>query len=117
MNGAPSLRRRVAMAATLIEFHRQWIGQCEAAERIRQDFGLGNALEYLIGEKLCRFVDVVERCPEFAQELPDFLAAIKSLFSLTDVGDYAVHLERTKPLTGSQRAAIRAISSISTYIH
>src|SRR6516162_6532182 len=104
------------MAATGIEFHRKWIGQCEAAQRIRQDFGLGNALEYLIGEKLLCFVEVAERCPEFAQELPDFLAAIKSLFSLADVGDYAVHLERTKPLTASQRGAIRAILSISTYI-
>jgi hypothetical protein len=105
------------MAATGIEFHRKWIGQCEAAQRIRQDFGLRNALEYLIGEKLLSFVQIAERCPDFAQELPDFLAAIKSLFSLTDVGDYAVHLERTKPLTALQRSAIRTISSISAQIH
>jgi hypothetical protein len=104
------------MATTGVEFHRQWIGQCEAAQRIRQDFGLVNALDYLIGEKLLRFVEVAEWSPDFAEELPDFLTAIKSLFSLADVGDYAVHLERTKPLTASQRGAIRAISSISTYI-
>jgi hypothetical protein len=39
------------------------------------------------------------------------------MFSLAEVGSYAVHIERTKPLSASQRAAIRAISSISGQIH
>jgi hypothetical protein len=54
--------------------------------------------------------------PEFAQELP-FVAEIKRVFSLAEVGNYAVHIERTKPLSVPQRAAIRAISSISGQIH
>jgi hypothetical protein len=105
------------MAATGIEFHRRWIEQCEAAQRIRLDFGLSNALEYLIGEKLLRFVEAAERYPEFVRELPDFVAEIKCLFSLAEVGNYAVHIERTKPLSAPQRAAIRAISSISAQVH
>ena len=35
-----------------IEFHKIWIEQCEATETIRERFGLQNALDYLIGEKL-----------------------------------------------------------------
>jgi hypothetical protein len=49
--------------------------------------------------------------------LPYFIAQIKRLFSLAEVGNYAMHIERTKPLSAPERAAIRAISSISTLIH
>jgi hypothetical protein len=105
------------MAASGIEFHRRWIEQCEAAQRIKQQFGLGNALEYLVGEKLLHFVEAAEHHPEFAQQLPRFIAEIKRVFSFAEVGNYTVHIERTKSLSASQRAAIRAISSIFTRIH
>jgi hypothetical protein len=105
------------MAASGIEFHRRWIEQCEATLRIKQLFGLSNALEYLVGEKLLHFVEAAEHHSEFAHELPCFVAKIKRLFSLAEVGNYAVHIERTTPLSASQRAAIRAISSISAQIH
>jgi hypothetical protein len=39
------------------------------------------------------------------------------VFSFAEVGNYTVHIERTKSLSASQRAAIRAISSIFTRIH
>ena len=48
------------MAASGIQFHRLWIEQCAAAQRIKQRFGLGNALEYLVGEKLLRFVETAQ---------------------------------------------------------
>ena len=105
------------MAASGIEFHRRWIEQSEAAQRTKQRFGLSSALEYLVGEKLLHFVEVAKYQPEFAQELPYFVAEIKRVFSLAEVGNYAVHIERTKPLSMPQRAAIRAISSISGQIH
>jgi hypothetical protein len=50
------------------EFHI-WIEQCEATETIRERFGLQNALDYLIGEKLFYFVAAAEQHPEFAAEL------------------------------------------------
>jgi hypothetical protein len=105
------------MAASGIEFHRRWIEQCEAAQRIKQRFGLSNALEYLVGEKLLHYVEAAEHHPEFAQELPYFVAEIKRMFSLAEVSNYAVHIERTQPLSAHQRAAIRTISSISGQIH
>jgi len=99
------------------EFHRRWIAQCEAARHIKHHFGLSNALEYLLGEKLLNFVEAADRHAEFSEELPHFLAEIKCVFSLVETDKYAVHLERTKPLTPSQRAALRAVSSISAHIH
>jgi hypothetical protein len=68
------------------------------------------------GEIAARFVETAEHNPLFAQELPSFLAEIKRIFSLAEVGNYAVRIERTKRLSVPQRAAIRAISSISASI-
>ena len=64
-----------------IPFHKIWIDQCEATEGIRERFGLQNALDYLIGEKLFHFVQVSEQRPEFAAELPAFVAEIRRLFT------------------------------------
>ncbi len=36
----------------MIEFHKVWIEQCEAARDIREAFGLEKAIRYLVGEKL-----------------------------------------------------------------
>ena len=66
---------------------------------------------------MLHFVEAAEQHPEFAQELPYFVAEIKRVFSLDETGNYAAHIERTRPLSPTQRAAIRAISSISGYIH
>jgi hypothetical protein len=65
--------------------HRRWIEQCEAAYRIKQHFGLSNALEYLVGETLLHFLEAAEHHSEFAQELPYFVAEIKRVFSLAEV--------------------------------
>jgi hypothetical protein len=105
------------MAASATDFHRRWIAQCEAARQIKRRFGLANALQYLVGEKLLHFVEASDQHSDFALELPFFVAKIKCVFSLTEVGNYAVHLERARPLTRPQRAAVRAVSSISTEIH
>lgn len=86
------------MAASGTEFHRRWIEQCEA-QGIKQRFGLSNALEYLVGEKLLHFIEAAEHHAEFAQELPYFVAEIKRVFSLAEVGNYAVHIERTRLLS------------------
>jgi hypothetical protein len=55
-----------------VQFERIWIEQCEAARRVKSHFGLANALDYLIGEKLLAFAQVAEGRAEFMQELPDF---------------------------------------------
>jgi hypothetical protein len=100
-----------------VQFERKWIAQCEAARRVRKRFGLANALDYLIGEKLLTFAQVAERYAEFLQELPDFLREIRAVFSIEETGEYAEHLAHTRPLSPLQCHALRAISSASAHVH
>lgn len=79
-----------------IEFHKIWIEQCEATETIRERFGLQNALDYLIGEKLFHFVAAAEQHPEFAAELPHFLNQIRRTFTAQQIHNYLDGLERAK---------------------
>ena len=69
------------MSDSSIQFHKIWIDQCEATEGIRERFGLDDALHYLIGEKLFSFVHAAEDDPDFAAELPAFVAEIRRIFS------------------------------------
>ncbi len=55
-----------------------------------------SALDYLIGEKLFAFVAASEQDPLFAQELPDFVAEIRRLFTPDEIHAYLDRLERTK---------------------
>lgn len=84
------------MSQSSVEFHKIWIEQCAATEDIREQFGMKNALDYLIGEKLFTFVEAAEKDSDFAAELPAFVAAIQRLFSAEEVRAYLDHLERTK---------------------
>ena len=86
------------MSGSSLQFHKIWIEQCEATEGIREHFGLKNALNYLIGEKLFTFVQAAEQHPEFAAELPAFLAEIQRLFTPEDIREYLDYLEKTKYL-------------------
>ena len=86
------------MSSPSIEFHKIWIDQCAATEDIREHFGLENALDYLIGEKLFAFLMASERDPQFAAELPPFVAEIRRIFTAEEIRIYLDHLERTKLL-------------------
>ena len=86
------------MNSTPIEFHRIWIEQCDAAERIREDFDLKNALDYLIGQKLFSFLHAAERDPLFAVEVQAFVTKIRHLFTSEEIRDYLDHIEKTKYL-------------------
>ena len=86
------------MNSTPIEFHKIWIDQCAATEGIHERFGLKDALNYLIGEKLFSFLHAAERDPLFAAEIPAFIGEIRRLFTAQEIHDYLDHLERTRYL-------------------
>ena len=90
------------MSSPSTEYHKIWVEQCAATEDIRQRFGLENALDYLIGEKLFSFVAASEQDPLFAQELADFVAEIRRLFTTGEVHAYLDRLERTKFLAPAE---------------
>src|SRR6516162_504085 len=74
------------MSSSSIQFHKIWIDQCQATKGIREWFGMKSALDYLIGEKLFHFVQAAEQHPEFAAELPAFVAEIERLFQPEESG-------------------------------
>ena len=69
----------------MIEFHKIWIEQCEAAKGIKDAFGVKRAARYLIAEKLLHFLDASETRPEFAAEIPMFVAEIKRIFEPQEI--------------------------------
>jgi len=62
-------------------------------------FGAKSALDYLIGEKLVTLAHEAERQPEFAKELPRFLAAIWQVFNQYGLAGYVAS---QKPATRKQ---------------
>ncbi len=48
------------------DFHKIWEEQCEATRTIRERFGIENALDSLIGEKLLNFAKAADQDPDFA---------------------------------------------------
>lgn len=76
-----------------------WAEQCRATRGIRRRFGVKSALDYLIGEKLLRFAQEAERHPEFAAELPRFLAAVWQTFNEYELAGYVAS---TRPSARTQ---------------
>ena len=75
------------------KFHEIWIEQCDAAEGIKRRYGLKAAFDYLVAEKLLNFADAAVRHPEFARELPRFVARVRRMFTPQEM---LAHLARTE---------------------
>jgi hypothetical protein len=71
-----------------MRFEKIWVQQCRATKGIKRRFGAKSALDYLIREKLVIFAETAERHPEFAKELPRFLAAIWQVFNQYELAGY-----------------------------
>ena len=82
-----------------MRFEKTWVQQYKATRGIKRRFGVKSALDYLIGEKLIAFAEQAERHPEFAREMPRFLAAIWQVFNQYEVAGY---IASQKPATRKQ---------------
>jgi hypothetical protein len=78
----------------MAKFQDIWKEQCVAARSIRAQHGILCALEYLIGEKLLTHAEAAVTRPEFAQELPRFIAEVRNVFNGEEIRHYLDHLER-----------------------
>ncbi len=83
-------------------FQDIWKEQCEAACRVRDQHGVVPALDYLIGEKLLDYAEAAVTRPEFARELPRFVAEVRNIFSAEEIRHYLDHLERMAALEDEQ---------------
>jgi hypothetical protein len=83
-------------------FQDIWKQQCVAARGIRIQHGILSALDYLIGEKLLTYADTAAVKPEFARELPRFVAEVRDVFSGEEIRHYLDHLERMAVIEDGQ---------------
>lgn len=86
-----------------MRFEKIWVEQCKATTRIKRRFGAKSALDYLLHEKLLNFAQAAEQRPEFAKEMPRFLAAISRIFNEYEIAGYVASL-KPKP-----RKALRSL--------
>ena len=71
-----------------MRFEKIWIEQCRATRAIKRRFGVKDALDYLVGEKLRMFACAARYDAAFARELPRFLAAIWRVFNEYELAGY-----------------------------
>jgi hypothetical protein len=63
------------------KFRDIWKEQCRAARSVRAQHGVLSAPDYLIGEKLLSYAETAMTRPEFARELPRFVAEVRDIFT------------------------------------
>ena len=76
------------------KFHEIWIEQCDAAHDIKLRYGVKAAFDYLVAEKLFNFVDAATTRPEFARELPRFVAYVRGLFTPQEIRTHLARIAR-----------------------
>lgn len=75
------------------EFHKVWMEQGETAGDIRLRYGPKAAFDYVVGEKLLNFAEAALRRPEFARELPRFIARVRGLFTPKELQTHIARIE------------------------
>ena len=70
-----------------------WMDQCDAAEGIRLRFGLAEAFDYVVGEKLLQFAEAAAQDPDFARELPRFVSRVRSMFTADEIRSHLARIE------------------------
>jgi hypothetical protein len=90
---------------TGISPRRIWVEQCEASATIRTRYGRRSAFDYLVVEKLTNFAEAARQHPDFARELPAFLAEVRRLFAPEEL---CAELERLERESGEADLETRA---------
>jgi hypothetical protein len=75
-------------------FHEIWVEQCNATHEIKLRYGVKAAFDYLVAEKLLNFADAATSHPEFARELPRFVAYVRGLFTPQEMQTHLARIER-----------------------
>ncbi len=82
--------------ATEHRWYEVWREQCEAAETIRLQYGVGSAFDYAVGEKLLNFAEAAEEHPEFARALPQFVSELRRMFTPEEIEEHLARIERER---------------------
>jgi len=74
-----------------------WKEQCDAARQIEDEFGTDKALRYLIGEKFLSFLEAAETDADFREEVPAFVAEIKTIFEPWKLAEHLETARQSEP--------------------
>ena len=74
-------------------WHEAWREQCEAADSIRLQYGIGSAFDYVVGEKLLTFAEAAEEHAEFARALPQFVSELRRMFTPEEIDEHLARIE------------------------
>jgi len=77
----------------MTKFEEIWRDQCDASITIQSRYGDHAALDYLGGEKLLHFTSAARTRPEFAAQLPTFVARVRKMFPREMMETYIGELE------------------------
>jgi hypothetical protein len=77
--------------------HEIWREQCQAARTVEDNFGTRNALDYLVGEKFLNFLEAAETDAGFRDEIPSFVAEVKTIFEPWQLAEYLETARQTEP--------------------
>jgi len=77
----------------MTKFEEIWRDQCDASITIQSRYGERAALDYLVGEKLLHFTSAAITRPEFAAQLPTFVARVRKMFPREKIETYIRELE------------------------
>lgn len=91
---------------TTREFHKIWTEQCEVAQNIRLRYGPQAAFHYVVAEKLLNFAEAAARRPEFARELPRFVARVRGLFTPEELQTHIARIEHERMVQEALSAEI-----------
>lgn len=72
-----------------------WSEQFDAARAIKVRYGTKAAFDYMVAEKLMNFAEAARRSPDFAREMPTFVAAVRSLFKQEEMSVNLARVDRT----------------------
>lgn len=76
----------------------KWRAQCDAARRIKQDYGSRKALGYLVGEKLLGLMRGTEGDPARASVVSSCVADVRTIFEPAELVEYFLTVKRVGPL-------------------
>jgi len=76
------------------KFHEIWVEQYDATHEIKLRYGVKAAFDYLVAEKLLNFADAATSRPEFAKELPRFVACVRGLFTPQEMRTHLARIAR-----------------------
>lgn len=85
----------------MLNLHKIWIEQCDAARGIEAQFGCVPAIKYLIGEKFLSYLDAAETNADFRAEIPSFVAEIKKIFEPWQIAECLDKAGWTEPFDPS----------------